>query len=168
MPRSLDDIEATIARFMFEEWLFRAGLTLDEWRSMHAHGVPEDWARAVAEVTRGRVPVTDWPRIIPSPKALPRHDTNSTVSPMDVNTQHATEDVKRGAARATRKHKALKRLYEKGRTVTSIALELGEGRPRVSAWFAEGDGNRPIPRRHADYLRDKYNIPHAWWARIAE
>jgi hypothetical protein len=93
-------------------------------------------------------------------------DTDDTLARMDVNTN--TERAKRGAGRATRKHRGQRKLYEKGHSVTSIAAELGEGRPRVSAWFADGEANRPIPRRHAEYLRDKYNIPLTSWKRIAD
>jgi hypothetical protein len=95
--------------------------------------------------------------------------TNSTIRSMDVNTQGQSEAVKRGAGRATRKHPAQRKLYERGRTITDVAKELGEGRPRVSAWFAPvGKGNRPIPRRHAETLHQKYGIPFAAWARVAD
>lgn len=59
-------------------------------------------------------------------------------------------------------------LYVKGHTITSIADELGEGRPRVNAWFAVGKANRPIPRRHAQYLLERYEIPLSAWSRIAD
>lgn len=91
-----------------------------------------------------------------------------TIRVMDVNTHGMADDVKRGAARATRKHPAQKRLYRKGVTITKLAAELKEGRPRVSAWFAEGAGNRPIPRRHAEHLREKYGIPLSDWSRVAD
>lgn len=90
-------------------------------------------------------------------------DTKRTIRSMDVNTHGRSASVKRGAGRATRKHPAQKRLYERGKTITDIAAELKEGRPRVSSWFAEGDAQRPIPRHHAEYLRDKYGIPINVW-----
>lgn len=94
--------------------------------------------------------------------------SDRTIPDMDVDTSGQSVSVKRGAGRATRKHEAQRKLYEKGHTITSIAAELNEGRPRVSAWFAVGDSNRPIPRRHAEYLRDKYEIPLSVWSRIAD
>jgi hypothetical protein len=100
--------------------------------------------------------------------AIDMNDTDSTLRTMDVNTAGRSASVKRGAGRATRKHPAQKKLYEKGKTITDIAADLGEGRPRVSSWFAGGDANRPIPRRHAEKLHDKYGIPLSAWSRIAD
>jgi hypothetical protein len=105
-------------------------------------------------------------RIKPRPLNPPRADR--TIGPMDVDTTGQPADVKAGAGRARRRHPAQRRLYEKGKTISSIAEELREGRPRVNAWFATGKTNRPIPRRHAEYLRDRYGIPLTDWARIAE
>lgn len=99
-----------------------------------------------------------------------RVDTGSTeriIRTMDVNTHRSPVHVKRGAARATRNNPAQKRLYEKGKTITDIAADLKEGRPRVSSWFAEGEAQRPIPRRHAEFLRDTYDIPLKWF-RVAD
>jgi hypothetical protein len=97
----------------------------------------------------------------------PKRD-DSTVESMDVDTRDQAESVRRGAGRAKRKHEAQKRLYECGHTITSLAQELREGRSRVSSWFAVGEANRPIPRRYAELLRDKYEIPLTVWARIAD
>lgn len=87
---------------------------------------------------------------------------------MNVDTRGKSESVKRGAARATRKHRAQRKLYEAGVSLTDVARELGEGRPRVSSWFAPGETNRPIPRQHAEYLLAKYGIPLSDWRRIAD
>lgn len=90
--------------------------------------------------------------------------TDSIVSPMDVNTE--SESVRRAAGRATRNHPAQKKLYDAGVTITELAALLKEGRPRVSSWFAEGDANRPIPKRHAERLKEKYGIPLSAWSRV--
>lgn len=95
-------------------------------------------------------------------------DSERTIRTMDVNTGSNDARVKAGAGRATRKHAAQKKLYQRGMTISSLAIELKEGRPRVSAWFAEGEANRPIPKRHAEKLRDKYGIPLTAWSRIAD
>lgn len=105
-------------------------------------------------------------RIKPFPLKKPGSDR--TIGAMDVDTTGRDVSVKVGAGRATRRHPAQRILYEKGHTVTSIAKELNEGRPRVNAWFAEGEANRPIPRRHAEYLFEKYGIPLSAWKRVAE
>lgn len=102
------------------------------------------------------------------PKTLRAHDTFDTVNRMNVDTRGKPESVKRGAARATRRHKAQRKLYEAGVSLTDVAKELGEGRPRVSSWFAPGDTNRPIPRKCAEYLRDKYGVPLEDWRRIGD
>jgi hypothetical protein len=115
----------------------------------------EAWLRAQAEKAGGD-------------EGLRSTNSERIIRTMDVNTEGRSASVKRGAGRATRKHPAQKRLYEKGKTLTDIAAELGEGRPRVSAWFAEHPANRPIPRRHADHLRKKYGIPLDAWLRIAD
>lgn len=101
-------------------------------------------------------------------RTLPDFGSNRSIGSMDVDTTGQPARVKLGAARARRKHPAQRALYEHGKTVTSIAAELGEGRPRVNAWFADGEANRPIPRRHAERLRDRYGIPLSAWARIAD
>jgi len=168
MPLSLDEIEARLGRFLLSEWLRRIGWTLEDWQSMYAHGVPEGWARTIADLTGGIVGPRDWPRLLPEPKALHHDRTNRIMHGMDVNTSAHPESVKRGAARATRKHPAQRKLYERGRTITDVAKELGEGRPRVSAWMAKGEANRPIPRRHAETLRARYGIPLTAWDRIAD
>lgn len=168
MPLPLDEIEARLGHWLLLEWLKRVGWSLDDWRSMYAHGVPASWARIVAELTGGAVSLADWPRLLPEPKGLHDDRSNRIMRDMDVNTTGQPSGVKRGAARATRKHPAQKKLYEQGRTITDVARELREGRPRVSAWFAEGEANRPIPRRHAETLRQRYGIPLTAWARIAD
>lgn len=98
-----------------------------------------------------------------------RIDRSERIMPdMDVNTHSHDARVRSGAGRATRKHPAQKKLYERGKTITSIASELKEGRPRVSAWFADGEANRPIPKRHAETLKEKYGIPLSAWSRVAD
>lgn len=102
----------------------------------------------------------------PSESGLPIVDTDDTLADMDVNTD--SESVRRAVGRATRNHPAQKKLYKAGVTITELAKELNEGRPRVSAWFAEGEGNRPIPQRYAKRLLDKYGIPMSAWHRVAK
>lgn len=91
-----------------------------------------------------------------------------TIRTVDVDTRGMPASVKRGAARATRRHVAQQRFYAARKTITDIAGELRETRERVSSWMAVGSGNRPIPRRHAEYLRERYHVPLAAWKRIAE
>jgi len=86
---------------------------------------------------------------------------------MEVNTPQEAA-VKAGIGRSTRKHPGQRLLYENGHTVTSLARELGEGRPRVNAWFANGEANRPIPRKIAELLNKRYGIPLGVWARIKD
>jgi len=102
------------------------------------------------------------------PLGLKKPGADRTIGGMDVDTTGREVSVKVGAGRATRKHPAQRTLYENGRTISSIAKELNEGRPRVNAWFAKGEANRPIPARHAQYLLEKYGIPLSAWARIAD
>jgi hypothetical protein len=122
-----------------------------------------DRAANVLEAAAGRFSSA---RIKRSP--LSDGGSNRSIGGMDVDTTGRAVAVKMGAGRAKRKHPAQRRLYEQGHTITSIAAELREGRPRVNAWFAVGDANRPIPRRHAEYLRDRYGIPISDWSRIAD
>lgn len=75
--------------------------------------------------------------------------------------------VKKGASRARRKHPAMPKIYDANQTITSIAQELRETRARVSSWMADEEP-RAIPRRHAEYLRDKYKIPLTAWKRILD
>lgn len=98
--------------------------------------------------------------------SLPRVNTDGTLKAMDVDTAGMPVSVVRGVARAKRDHPALRRIYEAGLSVTTLAKELREGRPRVSSWMAKGDAWRPIPPHHAKTLRTKYGIPESDWRRV--
>jgi hypothetical protein len=167
---TLDDFERLMGASLYATWLETIPWTRETVAGFFAHGIPADYAERIAVITKGTIPVSSWPKVLrgPSVSTLRRHDTERTIRTMDVNTQGKSASVKRGAGRATRKHPAQKRLYERGKTITDIAGELKEGRPRVSSWFADGDTNRPIPRRHAEHLRDRYGIPLNAWLRIAD
>jgi hypothetical protein len=92
--------------------------------------------------------------------------TERTISTMDVNTTGKSAAVKRGAARATRKHVAQQKFYEHDKTITEIAAELKETRERVSSWMKKVDP-RPIPAHHVEYLHKKYGIPRNAWVKRA-
>jgi hypothetical protein len=79
-----------------------------------------------------------------------------------------SSDVKRGKGRSTRKHPAQEIFYKKGTHIKAVAAELGETRAWVSSWMADGDACRAIPRRHAEYLKEKYGVPLSAWHRIAD
>ena len=136
---------------LFDAWIDRIGWTAETFRGF-ANGIPEEWARDI-EATGLGVRVADWPKILRGPR-LREHESERTIRVMDVNTADQPTHVKLGAARATRKSKAQRKLYEKGLTVSSLAKKLEEGRPRVSAWFAEGEAQRPVPPRHRKKLAD--------------
>jgi len=103
-----------------------------------------------------------------SGKQLPTTEKHRSVPVMDVNTERMSVITRRAATRATREHAGLRKLYEQDVSQSSLARELGETRSRVVSWFAEGPGNRPIPRKTAERIRDKYGLPLSVWARIAE
>lgn len=87
---------------------------------------------------------------------------------MNVDTRGKSEAVRRAAGRATRKHPAQEAFYRANVTIGQVAKLLGEGRPRVSSWMAEGDALRPIPRRHVITLTKKYGIPASAWGDIKD
>ena len=92
-----------------------------------------------------------------------------SVSPVDVNANGTMAAyTRRAAKRSTRTHGGLRTLYEKNVTQASLARDLKESRSRVASWFAKGPLNRPIPRHHAEYLRETYGVPLAAWERIAD
>lgn len=107
---------------------------------------------------------------------LTKQRGDRTIRAMDVDTQGQTEAVRRGAARATRKHPAQELLYKAGLTITGLAVLLGEKRSRVSAWMAQGASQRPVPASLADKMAKGIvtksgtvlRIPRTIWARIAE
>lgn len=101
-------------------------------------------------------------------QGLPSPTGARTIRTMNVDTTGRDAKVKIGASRSRRKHPALKKLYEAGVTVTALAQQLKEKRPSVSAWFAAGAGNRPVPRRHADTMEEKYGIPLSAWLKLAD
>jgi hypothetical protein len=96
------------------------------------------------------------------------NSTDSTLRTMDVNTSGKSPALKRGVARATRKHIAQQKFYAAGKTISDIAVELHEGRERVSSWMAKGDACRPIPSRHVEYLKKHYDVPRSAWAKTAD
>ena len=85
---------------------------------------------------------------------------------MDIDTTGQPPTVRAAQKRSRREHPALAAFYTGGATVTSIAKELDENRPRVDSWMRDKDA-RPIPNRCRIYLRVKYGIPNAAWSRIA-
>lgn len=93
-------------------------------------------------------------------------DTNGTVADMDVSTSGKDEAVRRAIGRSRRKHPAQAAFYKHNKTIGQVAAELGEGRPRVSSWMAEGDACREIPRRIAELLKKKYGVPLNAWTRL--
>lgn len=102
-----------------------------------------------------------------APRGLPVVDTDDTLPGMNVDTRGKSEAVTRAVGRATRNHPAQRAFYKAGKTVGQIAEELREGRPRVSSWMSE-DEPRPIPRHHADYLREHYKVPLSAWKNLGK
>lgn len=101
-------------------------------------------------------------------KDLPGKSPPRTLRTMDIDTRGQHPDVKRGAGRATRNHPAQQKFYAAGVTIKSVAKDLRETRARVSSWMADGEANRPIPRRYAEYLKERYGVPLSAWARIKD
>ena len=101
-------------------------------------------------------------------KGLPGSAPGRTIRSVSIDTRDFSTAVKRGVGRATRKHPAQLKLYQKGVTITAVAKELRETRARVSSWMNPGKDTRAIPRHHAEYLRDKYGIPLSAWDRIQD
>jgi hypothetical protein len=97
---------------------------------------------------------------------LPDTSPPRNIRNMSVDTRGFAADVKRGVGRATRKHPAQMKLYAKGVTISALAKELRETRARVNSWMNAGKDVRPIPRHHAEYLRERYGIPLSAWDRI--
>lgn len=113
-------------------------------------------------------------------RALTGKPEARTIRAMNVDTQGQPEAVKRGAARATRKHPAQELLYKAGLTISDLAGLLGEKRSRVSAWMAQGTSQRPVPATQADRMAKGIptgrvdaqgrpvllRIPRTTWARV--
>lgn len=85
-----------------------------------------------------------------------------------VDTANMPLHVRVAVGRTQRVHPASKAWLKAGKSVGDIALEIGEGRPRVNSWLNDGDGNRPIPRKHAEYFKATYKIPLSAWRRIKD
>ncbi len=90
------------------------------------------------------------------------------MSDVDVDTTGKDLKTKIGAGRATRKGAAQRALYEAGTNLTGLAAILGEKRSRVSAWFASGTSQRPIPRRHYETIRAQYGEVAVSGLRVAD
>lgn len=114
-----------------------------------------------AELAGGaKLPATDI-------SGLTANDTVDTLHDVNVDTRGKSESVRRAVSRSRREHPAQAAFYRANKTVGQIAEELREGRPRVSSWMSE-DEPRPIPRRHAIYLRDKYRVPLSAWKNLGK
>lgn len=124
-----------------------------------------DQHQALADELRGRA---DQLEAVVMERGLRSRSIVRTVSTMDVDTAGKKSSIKRAVARATRNHPAQRRLYEQGVTITALAARLGEGRERVSAWFAPPPANRPVPRPAAEKMLKWYGIPLSDWTRVAD
>lgn len=87
---------------------------------------------------------------------------------VNVNTTGMSLGAKISAGRTVRKHKAIAAWLKAGKTVSDIAIEIKQGRPRVNSWLNEGQGNRPIPEKHVAYFLKTYGIPRSAWRRIGD
>lgn len=67
-PVTYDEFVRRMGRILFEAWRSEAGLTDEQLRGFFAHGVPAEWAEAIASVTADEIPVADWPKVIAAPK----------------------------------------------------------------------------------------------------
>ena len=162
---TIDELDALAGRTLWERVKREAGVTRAMLAAFLSDGIPRPIAVAL-EKSAG-IPLSAWDTILES--SLLRHDgSDSTIRTMNVNTEGQSAAVKRGAARATRKHVAQQKFYEAGKTITQVAEDMKLTREQVSSWMAKGSGNRPIPARYAELLRKTYGIPRSAWTRIAD
>ena len=89
-------------------------------------------------------------------------------SKMVLETTPTTKKLRIAAGRTKRDHAAKRAFLEHGKTDSDIAAEAGVSRATVSAWMAEGDGLRSIPRALAERFRKRYGVPLTAWAKIAD
>jgi hypothetical protein len=101
---------------------------------------------------------------------LPAPPAERSIPPVhDIDVRGRDANLKRAVGRTRRDSVAQQLLLEKGQTISGLARELHETRSRVSAWFAEDMAlSRPIPRRIALQLREKYGIPPDLWTKISD
>ena len=65
---TFDDFRRRVSAVLFEAWLSEAGLSEDAVRGFLEHGIPAEWAAAIADAFAGAVKVSDWPKVIAAPK----------------------------------------------------------------------------------------------------
>ncbi len=86
-------------------------------------------------------------------------------SKMETENHVANKRVKISQAMTTNASEAKQALTEAGLTPQDVADKRKVGRSTVDAWCR---GTRPIPRKHREWLTEKYGIPARVWLKRAD
>jgi hypothetical protein len=82
------DLERLLGAFLVGEWLARVGWSRDDVTGFLEHGIPIEYARTIADVTGGAVPLTFWPKLIHPPKVLHKRLRSSSVNEPSMEKSH--------------------------------------------------------------------------------
>lgn len=165
VPRSHADRLAALAAALVDEWLERAGLTREIFAAFEA-GIPRNVAEAIEDVTRGAVPVSDWPNVLHDSTVLTTVHRKSRVNVNDMNAAHKLA-ISEGSTvnRDAEFRRTIRKAKPKGYTQNGFAGALGISPALLSMYR---NGRRPAPRG----IREKAERLTGWsksrWPKIAE
>lgn len=151
------EFESAYGRFLFEEWLARIGWDREALRGFFEHGIPVEYARAIADTSKGRFPITIWPKLLHAPKVLTgrRAAVNTTSTEMENSHRVAISRSKR------RKDDRITAAINKaGYSQGDIAEKLGISTAALSRYIS---GDRRIPESRAVELEKLAKISRSWW-----
>lgn len=155
-----DDFVRLVSAFLYSEWEPAAGLSREMIEGFLAHGIPEEWARVISKGTQGAIPVSFWPRLIPSPKSLSRHGTKGTLGTPNMEAQTASRGAKVSQARVKGDWPFYRALHKRRLALSEWAR--AQKRPAVSvesakSWMKRpGKGGRPTPQVWADAIAAEF------------
>jgi DNA-binding transcriptional regulator YdaS (Cro superfamily) len=118
-----DEFARRMSAILFDAWVSEAGLSVEQLRGFFPHGIPAEWAEAIADVTAGAIPVSDWPKVIASPRHrrtdLHKRLRSSSVNG-DMNADHRLAISKGAKADAFQKA-----IVARGFSQNSLAKAIG-------------------------------------------
>lgn len=133
-----DDFRRRISAELFSSWVTEAGLTEETIRGFFPHGIPAEWAKAIAQSFRS-VPVSEWPKVIHPPRVLHKRLRRATVN----SEMHA--DHRQAISRSRPGDEAFRNAI--GRyTQNELAKAVGIS-PATLSFYRNG---RKVPKKVAD------------------
>lgn len=138
---TLAKLRELVGEFLVKEWQVRADLSDERLQSFLDHGIPEDWAQAIASAIP-TLPVSVWPKLLHPPKLLQKRTRPSIVNSNKMNADHRLA-ISKGRAE---KDPFAKAARKRGYSQNSLAKAVGIPASLLSMYRRE---DRKIPHDRA-------------------